>query len=89
MDIEQKFQELFKYVFAESYNKIDNILQDQKINNSLTKENNNYYRKMLLLNPNVDIKIIKAYCFTIYYMLILTLNPKNSKTAKILKHINI
>lgn len=69
---EQKFFEIFNYVFEQSYKKIDVILDNKNIAEMLTESNNNYYKRMCSENPQMDNKIIKCYCFTIIYMLALT-----------------
>lgn len=69
---EENFSKIFDYVFTQSYKKIDDILKNEKVAETLTKKNNNYYRNLCILNPRMEKKIIKSYCFSIIYMLILT-----------------
>lgn len=63
------FEYIFNYVYRESYKNIDTILKNNIICNILTENNNNYYMKLKKINPNIEDKQIKAYCFTILYLL--------------------
>lgn len=72
----ENFEEIFEYVFRESYDRIDEILKNEKVAEALTEKNNSYYKQLVYLNPTIDVKIIKAYCFSMLYMLILMASYK-------------
>ncbi|ARF09188.1 hypothetical protein Catovirus_2_137 [Catovirus CTV1] len=65
----ENIEALFDYVFVESYNNIDYIMNHTELKNIL--DNDKYYNYMINTNPNVDNKILKAYSFSIIYILAL------------------
>lgn len=67
--MENNYDELFNYIFIESYKNLDKIIENEKIVSVLNEQNNSYYQRLCNLNPELDIKIIKAHCFTILYIL--------------------
>lgn len=66
------FEQVFNYVFSYSYNNLDEILKNTMIAEHLKKKNNNYYKK-IRIETQLTKNIAKAYCFSIMYMLILTI----------------
>lgn len=72
MEIGSELYSRFIEIYMESYNNIDHILSQPNIAPYLDVKNNSYLSKLLNEYPECDIRVLQAFCFSIYCVLIYT-----------------